>query len=372
MKRVLFSILVCLFAVVSLCAQNEISYRIEKSFDRMFYNSNNPVIDVTVYNKDNYEKHADTILCKVLSDDGKHIYSFRQRYSVSPSDSAQLSFSFPLKSGFYKVCIEREDTVMMSANIGYEPEKLHSFADSTFSFDDTWSGILSELRATPVGAEVIKVKKLKTKFRNIYSLKLKSIGGGVVEGFIAVPKKKGTYKTVITCIDKDENLVYPSGDIRPEIIDVVVSPRKGWLHKEYYYRTLCLDVVRAVDYVCEREDVDLKNIFLQGKGRGGAFVVAACALDNRVAAAAVYAPGLSNESATNELKPYDIKNLSGRVECPVVMGVGLEDDICLPRQNFEIYNLINSPKQYYIFVEGHTPPDIWGDIALNFFSKYER
>lgn len=372
MKRILLSILLFGMAIFCAYAQDEISYRIERSFDRVFYNSNDPVIDVTVYNRDNYEKHADTLLCRVFSDMGERVYRFRQRYSVSPSDSAQLSFSFPLESGFYKVSIEREDTVLMHANIGYEPERIESSSDSSFSFEETWSGILSELRATPVDAQVIKIKKLKTKLRNIYSVKLRSIGGGEVLGFMAVPKKRGVYKAVITCIDKDEELYQPSGDEREDIIDLVISPRRGWLHKEYYYRTLCLDVVRAVDYVYSREDVDLKNIFLQGRGRGGAFVIAACALDSRMAAAAVYAPGLSNESAVDELKPYDIKNLSGRVECPVVMGVGLDDEICVPRQNFEIYNLVTSPKQYYIFVEGHTPPDIWDEIALNFFKRYER
>ena len=256
--------------------------------------------------------------------------------------------------------------------MGYEPEKIASEKDPGFSFEDYWAGIVQELRATPVVAELSKIKKNGAKLRNIYSVKLQSIGGGVIEGYLAVPKKKGTYKSVITCTDKNEKAFMPDGNVRGEIIDFVISPRNGWLQKEYYYRTLCVDVIRAIDYLYRRDDVDLKNIFLQGTGRGGAFVVAACALDNRMAGAAVYAPGLSNETVLNELKPYDIKNLSGRVECPIVMGVGLEDVICTPRQNFEIYNPIPGAKQYYIFVEGHNPPALWREIVDNFFTKYQR
>lgn len=372
MKRILLSISILLISLFCARAQNEISYRIERSFERMFYNSNDPVIDITVYNRDNYEKYADTLFCTVTKDNGSRVYRFRQKFSVSPSDSAQLSFSFPLEPGFYNVALEREDTVMMGANIGYEPELIHSEVDSLFSFTDTWDSIVQELKATPVDAVVEKIKKLKTKARNIYSVKLKSIGGGTVEGYLAVPKKKGTYKAVITCTDKGEELYMPDGNSSEDLIDLVISPRKGWLHKDYYYRTLCMDVVRGIDFLYSREDVELKNIFLKGRGRGAAFVIAASSLDNRVAAAAVYAPGLLAESALNELRPYDIKNLSGRVKAPVVMGVGLEDEVCRPRENFEIYNLIGSPKQYYVFIEGHTPPALWDEIVSNFFKKYER
>ena len=372
MKRLFLSII--LLFVVKFCAvaQNEIVYRMEKSFDRMFYNTNNPVIDLSVLNTDNYEKYADTIICRVTSDDDRHIYRFKQKFSVSPADSALVSFSFPVMPGFYRVYLEREDTVIAAANMGYEPELIASEVDQNFSYDDYWSGIVQELKATPVVAEVLKIKKTGAKLRNIYSVKLKSIGGGIIEGYIAVPKRKGVYKTVITCTDKNESASMPDGNIRGDIIDFVVSPRNGWLQKDYYYRTLCIDLVRAIDYVYSRDDVDLKNIFLQGRGRGGAFVVAACALDTRMAGAAVYAPGLAGETVSNELKPYDIKNLSGRVKCPIVMGVGLEDDICIPRENFEIYNQIPSAKQYYIFVEGHNPPALWSEIVDNFFTKYQR
>ncbi len=344
----------------------------EKSFDRMFYNTNNPVIDLSVFNTDNYEKYADTINCRVVTDEGKHTYQFTQRFSVSPADSALLSFSFPVPPGFYRVYLEREDTVIVSANMGYEPELIASGADPNFSYEDYWSGVVQELKATPLAVEVSKVKKTGAKLRNIYAVKMKSVGGGIIEGFLAVPKKRGVYKSVITCTDKNEIAKMPDGNVRGNIIDFIVSPRNGWLQKDYYYRTLCIDVVRAIDYMYTREDVDLKNIFLQGCGRGAAFVVAACALDTRMAGAAVYAPGLSNETVLNELKPYDIKNLSGRVKCPVVMGVGLEDTICTPRQSFEIYNLIPSAKQYYIFVEGHNPPELWSKIVDNFFTKYQR
>lgn len=372
MKIIFLSIQIVLLSIICANAQNEISYRIEKSFDRMFYNTNDPTVDVSVYNNDNYEKYADTLYCRVVSDSGRKIYRFRQQFSVSPSDSAMISFSFPLNSGFYRVYIEREDTVILSANIGYEPEMIESRPDSLFSFSQTWDTFVQELKATPIDAEVVKLKKLKTKVRNIFSVKLKSIGGGIVEGYIAVPKKKGIYKTVITCVDKDEAPFMPDGNRGDSVIDLVISPRKGGFNKEYYYRTLCLDVVRAIDYVYRREDVDLKNIFLKGKGRGGAFVMAACALDTRVTAAAVYAPGLTAESATNELKPYDIRNLSGRIKAPLLMGVGLEDTVCMPRQCFELYNPVTSPKQYYIFIEGHNQPLLWDEIAGNFFNRYER
>lgn len=372
MKFVKILLFLLFASVVSLSAQYDISYKLLKSYDRVFYNTNNPVMDLKVYNNDNYEKCADEISCRVLKDSGEPVYFFNQSFTIAPGDSAQLSFSFQVPVGFYKVILEKEDSVITQACMGYEPEQIKSLPDSNFSFSDYWEGILLEMRATPMTPQLTKMKIKGGKLRNIYSVKVNSIGGGCVEGYLAVPKGKGVYPVVITCTDKNELLFMPDPNSREEFIDFVISPRKGEMFKEYYYRTLCIDVVRAIDYVVTRLDVDLKNIFLQGCGRGGAFVLAASALDRRVTAVAVYAPGLMNESVTDELKPYDIKNLSGRIEAPVIMGVGLEDEKCRPRENFSIYNLINSNKQYYIFVEGHTPPALWGDLAHNFFMKYLR
>lgn len=49
--------------------------------------------------------------------------------------------------------------------------------------------------------------------------------------------------------------------------------------ENYYYRGAFMDLVRAIDFVASRPEVNTKNIFAEGGSQGGAFTLAACALD---------------------------------------------------------------------------------------------
>ena len=51
---------------------------------------------------------------------------------------------------------------------------------------------------------------------------------------------------------------------------------------------------------------------------------------------------------------FDLKNLTERIECPVLMGFGLQDVICPPHTNFASYNSIVATKRWIVFPEkGH-------------------
>jgi cephalosporin-C deacetylase len=69
---------------------------------------------------------------------------------------------------------------------------------------------------------------------------------------------------------------------------------------------------------------------------------------------------------------FDIKNFAGKIKCPIVMGVGLQDIVCPPHTNFSGYNLITSPKEYYIYPKnGHSLPiKEWFKVRENFFDKF--
>lgn len=366
----------CICILLLLClsfsafAQDSISYKILQGYDRMFYNTNNPQIEVMAYNKNDYERFNGKVDCRVETYKGESVYEFSQNFYMGPSDSAKLCFSFGVTPGFYRFILESDGNIIEKAVIGYEPEKItveQSALDEAYS---EWKMALENLAKTPVMPEVVKVKKTGGKLRNIYKVTLNSVKDGVVEGYYAVPKAKGIYPVVITCTDRAEVLWMPDGNSNVESIDFVVSPRNGVIHNESHYYNICMDVVRAVDFIVQKNEVDLKNIFLQGRGQGAALAIGAAALDNRITAVAAYAPALSNEKLCGQEKLYDIKNLSGFVKCPVVMGVGLEDTVCPPHLNFEIYNPLKTVKEYYIFVAGHYPDAVWSELVDNFFMKH--
>ncbi len=380
---VLFMLLaVCNFA----CAQDEITYKIKERYDRMFYNSNNPQIEVAVTNNSSYEGFNEEIVCKVETYAGESVYEFSQLFYIGPDDSVVLNFSFRVNPGFYRVILEKEGKIIEQAVMGYEPELLGKAGcnphvkNGIFSAGESksadselvkqkWQQSLDRLGIVPMNAVVSKVKKSGGKLRNAYKVTLRSVGNVVIEGYYVTPKSSGVYPVVITCLDKDEQLWIPDGNSNEDRVDFVIKPRNEGFRNEEFYFNRYMDVVRAIDFASQRKEVDLKNIFLNGRGVGAALAMGA-ALDSRVTAVTAYAPAMLNENVLGVTRIYDIENLSGMIKCPLLMGVGLEDTICAPHVSFKIYNLIESVKEYYIFVEGHDQPALWRELSDNFYSKH--
>jgi cephalosporin-C deacetylase-like acetyl esterase len=168
----------------------------------------------------------------------------------------------------------------------------------------------------------------------------------------------------------------------------------------YYYRGAFMDLVRAVDFLTSRPEVDKRKIVAEGGSQGGAFTLAACALDHRIKAGAPTIPFLSDyrdyfeivgwprssfetylaahpnrtwDEVYDVLTYFDIKNLAGWIQCPIIMGAGLQDEVCPPHTNFAGYNLITSEKQYRIYHDhAHGTPNEWHEFRTKFFSEQTK
>jgi cephalosporin-C deacetylase len=72
------------------------------------------------------------------------------------------------------------------------------------------------------------------------------------------------------------------------------------------------------------------------------------------------------------LSYFDIKNLARYIECPVLMGFGLQDVVCPPHTNFAGYNAITAPKKWIVFPDkGHNIgfQHRWLDSREEFFQQ---
>ena len=150
----------------------------------------------------------------------------------------------------------------------------------------------------------------------------------------------------------------------------------------YYYRGAYLDCVRAVDYLCSRDDVDQERIVVWGASQGGGLAFATAALDGRVDLCISDIPWLcdwenylalagknddeeiqawlnAKESRTTEstlrtLSYFDTMNMADKIQCPTLMGVGLQDSICPPATSFATFNRITAERDYRIYEKsGH-------------------
>lgn len=332
--------------------------------------------------------------------------------------SIHVPFQLP-EPGFYRCELSLEkDGVrgdIRKFNIGFEPEKIISPVDSKSDFAEFWENTKAELKAVKPNFKKTLIKDRSTGAKNIYHVEMMSFGNVKIEGYYASPKEKGVYPAIIGYMGYGSEPYFPHTDGNPGYAEFVLSVRGQGIQKagnsynndwiisgldakeNYYYRGAFMDLLRGIDFLEAQPEVDGKRIVAEGGSQGGAFTLAACALDDRLVAGAPTVPFLSDYRDYFEIVPwprsdferflsanpdyswdqiydlltyFDIKNLAAWIKCPIIMGVGLQDEVCPPHTNFSGYNLINSPKEYKIyFDQGHGTGSSWYGFRTDFFNK---
>lgn len=151
--------------------------------------------------------------------------------------------------------------------------------------------------------------------------------------------------------------------------------------KDYYYRYVYLDCVRAIDFLSTRSEVG--PIILTGGSQGGglSLVIAALAADQAIVGTMPDVPYLCHferavkmfeegpyqelvdfwrfhpdqiEESFRTLTYFDALNFASMIKCPVLMSVGLLDKTCPPSASFAAYNHIKATKQIILYpYSGH-------------------
>jgi cephalosporin-C deacetylase-like acetyl esterase len=361
------------------------------------------------------------LICKITTDDYLPIdsISFPLNWNAEKLHEETISF-VPPHPGFYRIVVYGEKNGVKSDflkfNIGYNVNELTYNTDSNTDFDIFWEQTLEELKSIAPNFKMTLIATSDSnEMKNIYHVEMFSLGNVKIEGYYAVPKKAGKYPVVISFLGYGSGCALPNPNNLPEFCEFILSTRGQGIQKaknpygewivsgieskeNYYYRGAYMDLVRGVDFLHSRPEVDSTMIFAEGGSQGGAFTLALCALDDRIKAGAPYIPFLSDfpnyfkiapwprevfefsmlenkgldwEHVYNLLSYFDIKNLASKITCPIIMGVGLQDNVCPPRTNFAGYAQINSPKKNYIYSnEGHSIGRSWWKIKNDFFKSF--
>ena len=148
----------------------------------------------------------------------------------------------------------------------------------------------------------------------------------------------------------------------------------------YSYRGFYMDACRAVEFLLGREEVDGDRIGVTGHSQGGGLTVSTAALRPEIKAAAAGAPYLcgymdaieltdaypyqeiadylrmnpgSREQVENTLAYFDGINLAHRINCPIIVSVGLQDSTCPPETGYAMFNAIASADKKIYGYDGH-------------------
>ncbi len=134
-----------------------------------------------------------------------------------------------------------------------------------------------------------------------------------------------------------------------------------------YMKHVYAACVRAMDFLTSLDEWDGQNVIVQGGSQGGALALVTAALDSRVTQCVVNHPALSdmagamanradgyphlsklNHQLTADkiktLQYLDVVNFARRIQCPVFMTWGYNDNTCPPTTSYIVWNLLQGEK----------------------------
>jgi cephalosporin-C deacetylase len=139
----------------------------------------------------------------------------------------------------------------------------------------------------------------------------------------------------------------------------------------YGYKGFYVDAWRVIDFLLERPEVDGTRIGVRGGSQGGALTLLAAAM-KPVAVAAAGAPylagvidaiQLTNSQPYQEINDYlrfypgsqaaiaetwgyyDCINFADKITCPILVNIGLNDDVCPPETGYAVFEAIGSTEK---------------------------
>lgn len=339
-----------------------------------------------------------------------------------------------LEPGMYRLAVIAGGRLVDSFNIACDPEGIKAETDAQADFNEFWSNAIQQLATIDPQYKLTELPDKSGSKRKLYLVEMQSVPDGLsgepvtIRGYYAEPIADGKHPVVITYQGYDSaaygpdgkpvDPYCPSGD-EGDWAELILSTRGQSINNRepytntygdwfafnfgdkdsYYYRGAYMDCIRAIDFVASRDKTDPSAIFAQGQSQGGAFTIAAAALDPQkrlkavapavpfmgdfptyftvagwprsVAVAQAAQKNMSDADMYGFLSYFDTKNLAPAIECPVIQAVGVQDPICPVRTNMAPYNNLKVPNRMLVVNENeaHSVPSDWHDRYMAWFRQ---
>ena len=148
----------------------------------------------------------------------------------------------------------------------------------------------------------------------------------------------------------------------------------------YAYRGFYVDTWRGIDFLLSRPEVDPARIGVTGSSQGGGLTVTTAAMRSEVRAASAGAPYLCGFMDATELThtyPYEEINdylrlhpecrrevedtlayfdgisFADRITCPIIVNIGLQDNVCPPETGYALFERIAAADKRLYPYDGH-------------------
>ena len=291
----------------------------------------------------------------------------------------------------------------------FSPEKITQGAPMPADFKKFWDDALAEAAKTPLDAKVTLLPKysVEGKYKS-YAVSLAAPGGRVY-GFLTIPESPTPVPALVMLpasgSDRSAPVVNQFGNkfaiLYMNIMDIdPLSEQAGLIRrrlqkkyptmnsgnrKDYFFYRPVVGFCRAVDFLCQRKEIDKNRIAAFGTSQGGGMSLVVAALNKNIKAVVADVPALCDHHAAAQgrragwprlinprvagseetAKYFDVANFCRFVNVPVWVIVGFEDDTCPPGSVYAAFNAIPaSGKQIINEVnKGHSNSASYGNCV---------
>jgi cephalosporin-C deacetylase-like acetyl esterase len=313
------------------------------------------------------------------------------------------------KPGFRQLVVKTDykgKSYSSMVKVAFAPEKIEPTVSMPADFTKFWDDAKTEAAKVPMDALVTPLPEYSTSTVDVYLVNLQNYKKGQrLYGYLCKPKAPGKYPVIFSppgagikpaapsTAYADQGLISLSIEIHgiSPMLDAEtyknISNAFGnyWLNNlddpnNYYYKSVYLGCVRAVDYLCSLPEWDGVNVAVTGGSQGGALTIVTAALDKRVKCLAAFYPALSDmtgylhgraggwphllspryQAVTNtpeKLKTisyYDVVNFARNITVPGFYSFGYNDNTCPPTSVYSVINVVKAPKTIVVTpISGH-------------------
>ncbi len=322
-------------------------------------------------------------------------------FNVAGNKSKTKAVEFvPPKPGFYRLIVTLQDNLQYSMVLGYDVENI----DTPLTRPDDFAGFWQQRKKGLAGVQPeyrVTKSDRSTGELDVFLVEMRSYGNVRIRGWYTVPRKNGPFAAILSVPGY-------GGDMRPnfdrthvatlalnirghgnskedldpgdrEYMFIDFDPRRP---EDYIYTGAFMDCLRGIDFLASRPEIDATRIGVEGGSQGGGLSFATAALDDRVCFCAPDIPwlgdwagyqmtahwprenydkllksfpGLTADDILAFLSYFDTMNMAEWISCPVLMSVGLQDNVCPPRISFSPYNNVQTEKEYRVYpFAGHS------------------
>ena len=283
--------------------------------------------------------------------------------------------------------------------VRYAPAQHRTSVERPADFDAFWEALLAEAAAIPLNPSLEPVPLRSTDEVAVYEIGYDSLDGLRIAGWYCVPRAERLpppYPGLLIVPGYISEPTLPKSWARLGYAAVGVAPRgklrsndrfnpgyPGLLVRDmidphtYGYRGFYIDTCRAVDFLQGRPEVDRERIGVHGSSQGGALTITTAALrPDAIACGAAGAPylcGFMDAAALTHSYPYeeineelrrfpdrepamraaasyfDGINFAPRIRCPMLVYVGLADDVCPPETGYDVVAAMSCPSELHAY-----------------------